>query len=397
LAFFGIDHLNTVVASGHALIPANVVVTLNNVQALTGLSPQAFADAASNAVGRQPGFFFWGGLGHLTMNFPVPRMFLLPITLDSRLKTPYTRNLHLGLQREITSDVVVQADFYHRDIRDMLAVRTTNLAFEARLPGHSGQLQPGTGNLPILSYGPWYQGTYDSIAIGIRKRLSNSFTFEASYTWARMVDNALNSSFVSDVQTGRGAGSLGSYGPTDSFVGVPPFVTDPVTGRTNANGPFIAGNGNPIPQAGRFYNGPDLDRGPSDLAVDHTLLMHGGVDLPWGLKLSGIFRAQSGFHFSVAAPTPVDVDGDGLLNGVDFSAGRNHFVAPPYLNLDLRFSRRFAIAEKVHAQVIFEFFNLLNRPNPAAVQQFQNLSIPVGKPLQNLPGREGQVGVRLDF
>jgi hypothetical protein len=397
LAFVGIDHLNAVVAPGHALIPANAVVTMNNVQAFTGLSSQQFADAASAAVGRQPGFFFWGSLGHLTMNFPVPRIFLLPITLDPRLKTPHTRNFHLGLQRELTTNLVVQADYYHRDIRDMLGVRVSNLAFEARLPGHSGQLQPGTGDLPILSYGPWSQGSYDGLSIGVSKRMSNRFTFETFYTWARMMDNALNSSFVSDVQTGRGAGSLGSYGQTDSFVGVPPVVTDPVTGQTNANGSFIASNGNPIPQAGLFYDGANLDRGPSDLAFNHTLLMHGTVNLPWRLAVSGIFRAQSGFHFSIAAATPVDVDGDGLLNGVDFLAGRNHFVAPAYANVDLRLSKRFSIREKVHAQFIFEFFNLLNRANPAAVQQFQNLSIPVGKTLQSLPGREGQIGVRIDF
>jgi hypothetical protein len=397
LAIVGIDHLNAVVAPGHALIPGNAVVTVDNVQAFTGFTSQQFVDAASLAVGRQPGFFFWGSLGHLTMNFPVPRIFLLPITLDPRLNTPHTQNFHLGLQRQLTANLVVQADYYHRDIRDMLGVTTSNLAFEARLPGHSGQLQPGTGNLPILSYGSWYQGRYDGISLGIRKRMSSRFALEAFYTWANMTDNALNSSFVSDVQTGRGAGSLGSYGQTDSFVGVPPTVTDPVTGQTNANAPFIASNGNPIPQAGLFYDGANLDRGPSDLSVKHTVLMHGAVSLPWQLELSGIFRAQSGFHFSVAAPTPVDVDGDGLLNGVDFLAGRNHFVAPPYINVDMRLSKRFSLKEKIRAQFIVEFFNLFNRANPAAVQQFQNLSIPVGKPLQNLPGREGQVGVRIDF
>jgi hypothetical protein len=63
----------------------------------------------------------------------------------------------------------------------------------------------------------------------------------------------------------------------------------------------------------------------------------------------------------------------------------------------MRLSKRFSITEKVRAQFIFEFFNLLNRANPAAVQQFQNLSVPVGKTIQSLPGREGQVGVRIDF
>jgi hypothetical protein len=265
------------------------------------------------------------------------------------------------------------------------------------MPGKTGQLQPGTGSRPIPSYGPWYQGRYDGISVGVRKRMSRRFTVEAFYTWANAVDNAYNSSFVSDVQTRLGAGSLGTNGPTDSFVGIPPAVTDPSTGQTNANGRFIASNGNPVPQAGKFYNGADLDRGPSDLALNHTLLAHGIVQLPWQSAISGIFRAQSGFPFSGSPSTPADVDGDGALNGVDFLAGRNHFQAPGSANLDMRFAKRFAIAEKVRVQTVFEFFNLFNRANPAAVQQFENVPTPLGKPLQYLPGREGQVGLRFEF
>jgi hypothetical protein len=83
---------------------------------------------------------------------------------------------------------------------------------------------------------------------------------------------------------------------------------------------------------------------------------------------------------------------------VDFGVGRNHFQAPAYANVDARFSRRFAIGERVRLQAIFEFFNLLNRANPAAVEQYQDVSsTPLGTPLQFLPGREGQVGVRVAF
>ena len=369
----------------------------DNVQALTGLDPQQFADAAGAAVSKQPGFFFWGGFGNLTMNFPVPQVFQIPITVDPGFKTPYTRGFHLGLQREIASNSVIQADYYHRDIRNMLGVRTTNLAFEARIPGHAGELQPGTGTRPILSYGPWYHGRFDAISVGVRKRMSKRFTVESFYTWTDAIDNALRSSFVSDVQTGLGAGVLGGRGPTDSFIGIPTLVTDPATSQTNANGQFIASNGNPVPQAGKFYNGADLDHGPSDLALNHTLLLHGLVQLPWQFEISGIFRAQSGFHFTDSALVPVDVDGDGLRNGVDFLTGRNHFQAPGYINLDTRFSRRFAIRDRVEIQAILEFFNLLNRANPAAVEQFQNVPMPLGEPLQFLPGREGQVGLRIEF
>ncbi len=398
IPFFGVDHPNSVVAPGHAPVPPDSVVSVNNVQALTGLSPQQFADRASAALGRQPGFFFWGGFGHLTMNFLAPQIFLIPITVDPGFSTPYTRGVHLGAQREIARDIVIQADYQHRDIRNILGVRTTNLAFEARLPGRTGELQPGTGSRPILSYGPWYEGRYDSVSVGLRKRMGKRYNIEAFYTWADAIDNALNSSLVSNVQTGLGAGSLATNGPTDSFVGVPPLVVDAVTGQTNANGRFIARNGNPVPQAGKFYNGADLDRGPSDLARRHTLLLHGIVQLPWQLDISGIFRAQSGFHFTSSPPQPADVDGDGLINGVDFLTGRNHFEAPLDANLDMRFSKRFALGERVRILGILEFFNLLNRANPAAVQQFQNVTAtPLGKPLQYLPGREGQVGLRIEF
>ena len=395
LPFFGVDHLNGVGPTG---IPLNSVVSQSNVQVLSGLTAQQFADAASAAVNQQPGFFFWGGFGNLTMNFPVPKDFLVPVTVDRGFKTPYTRSFHFGIQREIGDKTVVQADYYHRDIRDMLGVRTTNLAFEARMPGHTGELQPGTGSTPTESYGPWYQGRYDGFSIGLRKAMSKHFTTEVFYTWANAIDDALHSSFVSEVQTGLGAGVLASQGPTDSFVGVPTLVTDSVTGKTNANGSFIASNGNPVPQAGRFYNGPNLDRGPSDLALNHTYLLDGTLQLPAKFEISGIFRAQSGFHFSDVPAVLTDADGGGFCNGVDFQVGRNHFRAAPYVNVDARFSRQFTIGERIRLQAIFEFFNLLNRANPAAVEQYQNVSsTPLGKPLQSLPGREGQVALRIEF
>ena len=50
-----------------------------------------------------------------------------------------------GVQRGIGSDMVLTFDYYHKDIEDILTVRATNLAFEARMPGHGNELVPGTG------------------------------------------------------------------------------------------------------------------------------------------------------------------------------------------------------------------------------------------------------------
>ncbi len=400
---YGVDHLSAVVAPGHTPVAANAVVNVQNVQSLTGLTPQQFADAASAAVGAAPGLFSYDPFGNLTIGgsaFPTNG---IPISVDPRFKTPYTNGVHLGLQRELDSNTVIQLDYYRKNIDHIVGVRDTNLAFEARVPGHSGELVPGTGPRLSFGYGPWYQGTYDALTTGFRKRMGKRFSLDVNYTWTHETDNALNSNFISDLQTGLGAGFAASNGPTDSFVGIPTLVTDPKTGQTNANGAFTASNGNPVPEAGIFYNGPDLDSGPSDLAVNHTVLAHGLIQLPWKLSFSSIFRAQSGFHYSAAfAATPPDVDGDNHFNGVDFTKGRNHFTAPSFVNIDVRVAKRFDFGERINLQAYVEFFNLFNRANPAAVNGLprtsSNRTAPqFGQVLQVLPGREGQVGIKIEF
>ena len=48
-------------------------------------------------------------------------------------------------------------------------------------------------------------------------------------------------------------------------------------------------------------------------------------------------------------------------------------------------------------QGLFEFFNLFNNANAAAIQTQQAQSATFGSVSQHLPGREGQVGLRLTF
>jgi hypothetical protein len=399
---YGIDHLNAVVAPGHAPIPANVVVNQNNVEALTGFTPQRFADAASASVGTPTGLFSYDPFGNLTLGGKAFPSTGIPITVDPNFKTPYTNGFHAGLQRELSSDMLIQLDYFHKSIDNILGVRNTNLAFEARIPGHTTETVP-SGSPLTIGYGPWFRGTYDAVTLEFSKRMSKRFTIDANYTWAHEIDNALHSSLVSDVQTGLGATFTDVNGPTDSFVGMTTLVTDPVTGQTNATGPFTASNGNPVPKANIFYNGPDLDKGPSDLGLNHTLLIHGLVQLPWKMDLSSIFRTQSGFHYSASfAGNPPDVDGDNQFNGMDFTKGRNHFVAPPFINLDVRIAKRFDFGERVKLHGYLEFFNLFNRANPAAINGSPRTSpdpnaLEFGQMQQVLPGREGQAGIRIEF
>jgi hypothetical protein len=71
--------------------------------------------------------------------------------------------------------------------------------------------------------------------------------------------------------------------------------------------------------------------------------------------------------------------------------------------MDMRIAKTFRIRERVRIQAMFEFFNLFNSANPAAVNFNENHSpLLPGEPIfgtvsQTLPGREGQVGLRIEF
>ena len=56
-----------------------------------------------------------------------------------------------------------------------------------------------------------------------------------------------------------------------------------------------------------------------------------------------------------------------------------------------------AFANADGGTLLLEFFNLTNEQNPAAVETTPGLPVDFGEPLQVLPGREGQLGVRFDF
>ena len=388
----GVDRLNNVVAPGRPPIPANSVINIGNVQGLTGLTPAQYLIQAAAAIGQPAGYFQWGQFG--VLNNPIIPPQTAPTTVDSAFKTPHTLSFSVGVQRQISKDMVVEVDYFHREMRNLLGNRTSNLAFRSRVTGRS--FDPPNPGGEISTFGPFFEGRYDALVASFNKRLSNRYQIGASYTYAKATDNSLGITTRS----------------TDQFIGIAPLVTDPgramtpttpaCPGQNNQNGSFTACNGNFVAQAGTFVNGPDLDKGPSPLALDHIFQVNGLVDLPWQFQIGGIFRTQSGFHFSRRDELSRDPDGNGNFNLIDFVAGRNAFSAPPFVNLDLRFSKRFDLGERVKIQLLFEFFNVFNRQNPAVVQTRADSPLrptlrPFGTADQVLSGREGQVGFRISF
>ncbi|MDE1175836.1 MAG: TonB-dependent receptor [Edaphobacter sp.] len=393
---YGVDHLNSVVSSGHGSIASGAVVNAGNVQSLTGLTPDAYLAAAAAAIGQKDGYFTWDLFNNLSIHNAFSQ-YSVPVTVDPSFKTPYTTAIHFGVEQQLTDTLSLNVDYFHRNINHILGVRVTNLTFGARTP--DGESTYTNGSQSVLGYGPWFGGFFDGLTVELKKRMSHHFQGALVYTYAKQWDNMLNSSLNTSAQT-NGMGLTYSAFPTDSYVGAVPNYTDPVSGKNNSNSGFIASNGNYIPKAQSHYNGANLDYGPSDLSIPHTFLAHGIYELPYGFQLSSILRMQSGFAYTLTSTDPPDVDGDGLYGARDLDTIRNGQRVAKFVNMDVRAAKTFNVMEKKKLSLYFEMFNLFNNANIAGIYQYHNpdstgTTPPTTK--QNLAGREGQVGLRFTF
>jgi len=383
---YGVDHLNNIVAPGNGPIPANAVVNESNIQALSGLDPQTYVNEAAAAINEPQGYFIWGGpYNQLDTPVPAPPPGAYPVTVAPGFATPFTRASTLGIQHEMSKNFVISLDLYHKGIENILGTRITNIPFAARICANLCFAGPD-----INGFGPWYSGKYNAAILSFEKRYSNRYSVGGSYAFTSENDDAGCAALITAPQVG--------CSPTDSFIGTTTLVTDPISGQTNANGSFTASNGNFIPKAGIYWNGPKLDEGPSDFALRHILQVHGMALLPLKFQVSGIYRVQSGFHYSEASTTPLDEDGSGGYHLRGLSTGRNQFVAPHYMDQDLRIARSFTVHERFKVQPMIEFFNLFNSANPAAIQYYQSVTTPAfGSVSQYLNGRQGQAAIRIEF
>ena len=118
--------------------------------------------------------------------------------VDRNLRTPYVYQYNLSVQREIMRDTTLDISYIGSDSHKLTGTVDANpyvpgLATPTRLFNN----QPGVNGAYLFSYFSEFENIgsahYNSMALGLRKRLSDtklgSFSYQFSYTLGKSIDN----------------------------------------------------------------------------------------------------------------------------------------------------------------------------------------------------------------
>jgi hypothetical protein len=322
------------------------VVTADNIQQLSGLTPQqALALLEKTYPGTDWEFFDVPGgstVGNRVLSF-FPRGPLNVTREVSRYSgdnTPSTDAFNLGIEQQLFTDVGVSLTYVHRRSKDLLTRRIVNLFPAKQGDPNFSKTTDGGPRINEVTYEGRIE--YDGLAVALRKRYSHKYAFLISYTYSSNKDNLLT----------------GDVGSTFSD-----------------------------------NNSPEKDFGPSNQSVPHTIVGSGLVGLPWNFKFASIYTWRSGLAFSPRGLQ--DLDGDGLVDQRDTTVPRNGFRTKAYSTFDARLEKVFKIGGRNSFAALVEGFNLFGRDN---VKNITNVvGDKFGTPTEYFSGREIQFGVRYNF
>jgi carboxypeptidase family protein len=306
-------------------------------------------------------------------------------------RASHTDQYTIGYERQLSPSVAVSADYVRNNSRDMLMVLNLN-PLERSNPNvnaskltriGSPTLTEATAELeakypgfaPFTSNVNQYQNTgrvdYDALMLQLKKRFSQNYSAQVSYTYANSRGNT----------TGNGA-------PGSNF------------------------------QVGQNMH-LELNEGPTDFDIHHNLTVSGTAFVPhtYGLNLGWVVRALSGRPFSLTN-SALDPDQNGIqaeplaagnYSGTgtntysvkDYRSERNGAVGPGFFELDMRFGYKLPLMGSGRTiEVAGDVFNLTNHTNfanPGGNKNSPSTFLVLTGYNTSYTPRKLQMGVRLQF
>ena len=345
----------------------------------------AFDQIAYDTAARQ--IFLTSGGGRLAL--PVTTIAPSVYRPGTSLHTPYSIQASGGIERQIATDTTIKAEFLYTSGHDLTRTRNVNLLPPTILtPGNAPSLgitnptaqQIGRPVFGTSRVDPRYDGiyaletsarsTYRGLSLTVNKRFSSEIVALASYTLSKATDDA--SDFFEQPQNpyylqAENARSLmdARHRVVISGVFELPFgdEEDKKSGRSSKESFF-----------GELL---------SDIEVAPIVTLSSGRPVN---PLTGLDEERSG-AFPVAS-RPL-----GLI--------RNSLSTPSFFNADLRVVKAVRLEETSKLDFAFEFFNVFNHPNVAAINHYFGSGVAAlgtfTSPISYNPARQFRFSLDLEF
>jgi hypothetical protein len=288
-----------------------------------------------------------------------PTGILTSITsIDPGIRNSYAHQGSLQISRELVSGLVLDAGYMTLRGSGLIMSRNVNV------PTTTNPAVPNLGRPdPRFANNSQYQSIgsswYDGMTVSLHQRTGSWTNFRVSYTLSKALDTSGNFFFST---------------PQDNF--------------------DIA-----------------AEKGRSDNDQRHRLTLSGVLTSPvqrkdsgWGAlardwRLSWIFSYTSALPFNLQAGA--DLNGDSNANDRPPGVGRNTGKGFDYQALDLRLSRSLNFGDRCNAELMVDFFNVLNHTNNMVPNNvFGTGTSPrptLGQPTAVGDPRQIQLGMRVRF
>ena len=281
-------------------------------------------------------------------------------TIDPNLKTGYSMQYSLAVQRELPGGVLFEAAYVGSQGHRLPFVVNVNQAQPDGTP------KPFDGLGQVLEIRAIGDSTYHSGQFKLEKRFGEGLFLLASYTWSRSIDTVSSAMFdssvtggvqnVFDVEKNRGPSDwdvphrfslsyvydlpYGKRGRSDG----PRSALEAIFGNWQVSGLFVARSGMP----GTVTVGSAIPGGDARPNLVHD------PNLPGSERSVNHWFDTSAFKANYAS------DGKTLLAG---NAGRNIIRGPAYVNLDMGLVKFIPLKNDLRLQLRVEAFNVTNTPH----------------------------------
>jgi hypothetical protein len=307
---------------------------------------------------------------------------------DPGFVTPYSAQANVGVERQLSTNVTVRADYLFTRGLHLPRTRNINLLPPVTLTAANaaalGILNPTTQQLgrPVFGLGridprfdAVYQledsasSTYNGLTLALNKRLSNEFELLASYTLSKTTDDA--SDF--DEQPAN---------PYD-------LRAERALSRQDVRQRFVLSSLFDLP----FGDEDEKSVGKESDDVLGTILGH--------IEVAPIVTFSSGRPVDPLTGSDEEQSRAFPLASRPLGFARNSLRTPRFINIDLRALKYIPFGERRRLDMVVEFFNLFNRPNVFSLNPFYGSGAPpltvFGSPTAFAAPRQVRFSIDFEF